>query len=299
MRDYGRPLTFGANVDPNAAALDVARRVARRAEELGLDLVGVQDHPYQRRFLDTWMLIADLLARTQRVRIFPNVANLPLRGPALIAKQAASLDVLSGGRFELGLGAGAFWEAIGAMGGPVRSARESLEALEEAVAVIRRFWTAEPAARVHGRFYRLDGVHPGPAPTHDIEIWLGAYKPRMLNLTGRVADGLSVSLPHAPPEQVPELQRRVDEGAAEAGREPSEIRRLYNLVGDLEDADSAARWSEELTRYVRELGFDTFIFWPTGGDQALQMERFAADVVPRVREVVARERGAAGSVTAA
>jgi alkanesulfonate monooxygenase SsuD/methylene tetrahydromethanopterin reductase-like flavin-dependent oxidoreductase (luciferase family) len=299
MSDYGRPLAFGANVDPNAAALDVARRVARRSDELGLDLVGIQDHPYQRRFLDTWMLIADLLALTERVRVFPNVANLPLRGAAMIAKQAASLDVLSGGRFELGLGAGSFWEAIGAMGGPVRSPREAVEALEEAVAVIRRFWTAEPAARVPGRYYRLDGVHPGPAPAHDIEIWLGAYKPRMLNLTGRVADGVSISLPYAPPEQAPELQRRVDEGADEAGRSPSEIRRLYNLVGELGGADATARWIEELTRYVRELGFDTFIFWPTGGDPVAQLERFAADVVPRVREVVARERGATGSVTAA
>lgn len=243
-----------------------------------------------RRFLDTWALIADLLARTERVHIFPNVANLPLRGPALIAKQAASLDVLSGGRFELGLGAGTFWEAIGAMGGPVRSPREALEAVEEAVAIIRRFWTAEPAARVEGRHYRLDGVHPGPAPAHDIEIWLGALKPRMLNLTGRVADGLSISLPYAPPEQVPEIQRRVDEGAAQAGRSPSEIRRLYNLMGELPDTPAAARWVEELTGYVRELGFDTFVFWPTGEDPLPQLERFAADVAPGVRDAVARER---------
>jgi alkanesulfonate monooxygenase SsuD/methylene tetrahydromethanopterin reductase-like flavin-dependent oxidoreductase (luciferase family) len=87
------------------------------ADELGLDLIGIQDHPYQWRFLDTWSLIGDLLARTERIRFFPDVANLPLRGPAMMAKQAASLDVLAGGRFELGLGAGAFWEAIGAAGG--------------------------------------------------------------------------------------------------------------------------------------------------------------------------------------
>jgi Luciferase-like monooxygenase len=81
-------------------------------------VIGIQDHPYQRRYLETWSLIADLIARTDRVRFFPDVANLPLRFPAMIAKRAATLDVLSGGRFELGLGAGAFWEAIGAMGGP-------------------------------------------------------------------------------------------------------------------------------------------------------------------------------------
>src|SRR6266511_2780155 len=88
------------------------------ADRSRLDLVGIQDHPYQRRFLDTLALIETLLAETRRVRVFPDVANLPLRPPATLAKEAASLDVLSGGRFELGLGAGAFWDAIEAMGGP-------------------------------------------------------------------------------------------------------------------------------------------------------------------------------------
>ena len=88
----------------------------RAADEGGIDLVGIQDHPYQWRYVDTWTLIAWLAARTERIRFFPDVANLPLRPPAVLAKAAASLDVLSGGRVELGLGAGAFWEAIGADG---------------------------------------------------------------------------------------------------------------------------------------------------------------------------------------
>src|SRR4030088_907609 len=87
------------------------------ADRSGLDLVGVQDHPYQRRFFDTWTLLAYAAGRTERVRLVPDVLNLPLRLPALIAKSAASLDVLSGGRVELGIGAGAFWDAIAAMGG--------------------------------------------------------------------------------------------------------------------------------------------------------------------------------------
>src|SRR3954451_24297331 len=91
------------------------------ADRLGLDLVGIQDHPYQRRYLDTWTLIAYLAARTERVRLFTDVPNLPLRSPALLPKAVASLDLLSGGRIELGLGSGAFWEGIAAWGGPVRS----------------------------------------------------------------------------------------------------------------------------------------------------------------------------------
>src|SRR5713101_3340761 len=108
MGDYGRPIEFGISVVPTAADLLQTRTTVSLADTLGLDLVGIQDHPYQWRFLDTWALMADLLARTTRIRIFPDVANLPMRVPAMIAKEAASLDVLSGGRFELGIGAGAF-----------------------------------------------------------------------------------------------------------------------------------------------------------------------------------------------
>jgi alkanesulfonate monooxygenase SsuD/methylene tetrahydromethanopterin reductase-like flavin-dependent oxidoreductase (luciferase family) len=72
---YGRPLEFGVFVVPTSADLAVAREQAAIADELGLDLIGIQDHPYQWRYLETWALIADLLARTQRVRIFPDVAN--------------------------------------------------------------------------------------------------------------------------------------------------------------------------------------------------------------------------------
>ena len=124
---------FGISVVPFAAAhRDIVEQVLA-AERGGLDLVGIQDHPYQRRFLDTFALIADLLARTSRLRFFPDVASLPMRGPAMIAKAAASLDVMSGGRFELGLGAGSFWDAVAGMGGPRRTGGEAADALEEAI----------------------------------------------------------------------------------------------------------------------------------------------------------------------
>ena len=183
LSPYGRPLEFGLSLVPTSADLTRHRELSARADELGLDLIGIQDHPYQWRFLDTWALIGDLLARTKRVRLFPDVANLPLRPAAVLAKQAATLDVLSGGRFELGLGAGAFWKAIGAMGGPVRSAGEALRALEEAIGLIRAFWSGERTIVFEGEHYRVRGLHPGPPPAHPIEIWLGVGKPRGLALT--------------------------------------------------------------------------------------------------------------------
>jgi alkanesulfonate monooxygenase SsuD/methylene tetrahydromethanopterin reductase-like flavin-dependent oxidoreductase (luciferase family) len=289
MSRYGRPLEFGISIVPASADAELARALARRADELGLDLVGIQDHPYQWRFLDTWALIADLLARTERVRVFPDVANLPLRGPAMIAKQAASLDALSGGRFELGLGAGAFWEAIGAMGGPVRSGREALESLEEAIRIIRAFWSGERTIAVEGRHYSVRGLHPGPPPAHPIGIWLGVGKPRALALTGRLADGWVPSLFWATPELVPAMMRRIDEGAAAAERDPAEIRRVYNVGGMIADGPTDEllkgppdRWTETLTRFAEELGFDTFVFWPDE-EPLVQLERFAQEIVPTLR----------------
>src|SRR5438105_15958384 len=96
------------------------------ADELGFDLVGIQDHPYQRRFFDTWTLLTAIAMRTERITVFPDVANVPLRPPAMLAKAAATLDILSDGRLELGLGAGGFWKGIEAYDGPVRTAAESV-----------------------------------------------------------------------------------------------------------------------------------------------------------------------------
>src|SRR3954465_9651587 len=175
---------FGIFPVPSADDRDDVIDQVAAAERAGLDIVGIQDHPYQRRFLDTFSLIAFLAARTERIRFFPDVANLPLRPPAVMAKAAATIDLLSGGRFELGLGAGAFWEGVGAMGGPVRSGPESVDALEEAIEVIRLMWSGERSVSFEGRHYRLDGLHPGPAPAHPIGIWLGAYGPRMVRLLG-------------------------------------------------------------------------------------------------------------------
>src|SRR3954468_2462353 len=104
------------------------------AEEAGLDLVTFQDHPYQRRFLDTFTLLAYLAARTERIRLAPDVANLPLRPPAMLAKAAASIDLLSQGRFELAIGAGALPDRVASMGDPARSSGgKAVDALEEAI----------------------------------------------------------------------------------------------------------------------------------------------------------------------
>jgi alkanesulfonate monooxygenase SsuD/methylene tetrahydromethanopterin reductase-like flavin-dependent oxidoreductase (luciferase family) len=284
---------FGLFLIPEAGSYPELLRQAEAAERGGLDLVGIQDHPYQRRFLDTFALIGDLLARTERLRLFPDVANLPLRPPATLANLAASLDLMSGGRFELGIGAGTFWDAVAAMGGPRRSPGDSVDALAEAIEIIRRSWSGERSVSFAGRHYSVAGFHPGPAPAHEIGIWVGAYKPRMLKLTGRLGDGWLPSFGYAPPEAVPEMRDRIDESAAQAGRDPGAIRRLYNVAGTIRDAPTREllqgppdHWIETLRSFVVELGFDGFVFSPAE-DVLGQIERFAQEVVPGVRERVA------------
>ena len=288
-----RPLEFGISVVPTADDLERTRAVVRAADRAGLELLGIQDHPYQRRFLETWMLMATLLAETERIRVFPDVANLPLRLPAMIAKAAASLDRLSGGRFELGLGSGAFWDGIAAMGGPRRGPGEALRALEEAMEIIRLAWSGEHAVRFEGEHYQVAGWQPGPPPAHRIEIWLGVYKPRSLELVGRRADGWVPSLGYAPPEQLVEGQKRIDEAAEEAGRDPAAIRRLYNVSGRITDGAHGEllegppeHWVEILVDWAVRLHVDSFVFWPQEATPE-QVERFASEVAPAVRAATA------------
>jgi len=124
--DYGHDLLFGSFITPSAQQPHAVVGLAQASEEAGLDLVTFQDHPYQPGFLDTWTLLSYVAAATTTVQLAPNVLNVPLRPPAVLARSAASLDLLSGGRFELGLGAGAFWDAIVANGGPRRTPGEVL-----------------------------------------------------------------------------------------------------------------------------------------------------------------------------
>jgi alkanesulfonate monooxygenase SsuD/methylene tetrahydromethanopterin reductase-like flavin-dependent oxidoreductase (luciferase family) len=302
MPDYGHEIEFGYFLVPDAGDPDGVLETARHADRLGYDLLAVQDHPYQRRHLDALALLGVILAQTERVRVVQDVGNLPLRPPAVFAKAAATLDLLSGGRFEAGLGGGGFLDAARAMGAPALSPGESLEALEEAVTILRASWGDERSLRFDGRHYRLDGAKPGPKPAHPIPIWLGAAKPRALALTGRVADGWAAPLMnYMPPAAADEAQVAIDRAAVEAGRDPRDIRRLYNIAGEFttsapapaRDTDEAIvgpteHWAEVLAHLALDHGFATFaLIAPPDPDT---LRTFIEDVAPAVRERVAAGR---------
>ena len=280
--DHGLPIQFGYFVLPDAMRPMRPLELAVRADELGIDLIGVQDHPYQRRFYDVWTLLTAIAMRTKRASVFPDVANLPLRPPAMLAKAAASLDLLSNGRVELGLGAGGFWEGINAMGGPSRTPGEAVSAVEEAIEVIRLVWSGGRGVRFDGKFYRLAGLNAGPVPAHQIGIWIGAYRPRMLRLIGRKADGWVPSLGYLTSDQLAEGAARIDDAAREAGRDPAAIRRILNVGANLA--------VEQAVELALEHGFDTFVIGETQEDAETEMSEFLENIAPRVRELVAEGR---------
>ena len=306
MPDYGHDTEFGYFLIPDAGDPQGVLETARLADELGYDLLAIQDHPYQRRHLDALALAGVILAQTERIRVFHDVGNVPLRPPAVFAKAAATLDVLSGGRFEAGLGGGGYLDAAHAMGAPALTPGESIDALEEAVAIMRASWGDERSLRFDGRHYKLAGAKPGPKPAHPIQIWLGAAKPRALALTGRVADGWAAPLMnYYPPAEVAKSQEVIDGAAREAGRDPREIRRIYNVPGEFtatapapaSDTDEAIvgppdHWADVLTHLALDLGFGTFALIAPPDPEALRT--FIEDVAPQVRERVAAGRDADG-----
>ena len=297
MDHSARAPAFGLSVTPLASEYPRIVEQVLAAERAGLELVGIQDHPYQRRFLDTFALIADLLARTSRLRFFPDVASLPMRGPTMLAKLATSLDVMSGGRFELGIGSGNFWDAVAGMGGPRRTPGEAVGALEEAIPLIRAALDVGPEKRVvrgPGPHYPVPGYPAGPPPAHRVEIWVGAYRPRGLRLLARLADGWVPSVGYLGIDALTAASAQIDRAAREAGREPSAIKRIYNVAGTITDGPSgsgpldgpAERVADTLAGWAHDPGVDAFVFWPADAGTE-QVERFAAEVVPAVRERLA------------
>jgi alkanesulfonate monooxygenase SsuD/methylene tetrahydromethanopterin reductase-like flavin-dependent oxidoreductase (luciferase family) len=293
-----REPTFGLSITPNNA--EKAFTLAKAADQLGLDVIGIQDHPYNGTFLDTWTLISTLAASTEKIRYFTDVCDLPMRPPAMLAKASATLDILTKGRVELGLGAGAFWDAIHSYGGPRRTPGEAVAALEEALQVIHLIWNyGGPRRRVSfsGKYYQLENAQAGPSPSHNIGIWLGATQPRMMELIGRSGDGWVIPLrTYMSADEIKAAQQLINNAAEKSGRSPNSVARISNLVGLIDEGGltgssaekapfvgSSPQWVDWIVSSYRDLGVDTFVFWPAEGQEQSQLRLFAERVVPKVR----------------
>ncbi|GAA4579832.1 LLM class flavin-dependent oxidoreductase [Micromonospora coerulea] len=297
MTDHGHPITFGVSLDPSADRLAETRRLASTAVDGGFDLLAVQDHPYQPGHLDTWTMISHLAAETDRISFLTDVADLQLRPPAMLAKAAASLGVLTGGRVVLGVGGGASADAIAAMGGARRGGAQTVAYTEEALTIMRGALAGGPVRHLSD-LHAIEGYAAGPVPPAPVPLWLGGQQPRMLAVAGRQADGwISPLNIYVPPAEVPARQKIIDEAAQAAGRDPARIRRIYNVIGAIGGyrggtglVGEPEHWVDTLTEWAVDLGFDTFVFWPVRSARA-QVELFATEVAPAVRDRVREIRG--------
>ncbi|NRD10086.1 LLM class flavin-dependent oxidoreductase [Rathayibacter agropyri] len=281
MPDYLHPLRFGSFITPIASAPQQPVDLALLSEELGLDLVTFQDHPYQAVFQDTWTLLSWVAAKTSRIHVSGNVLNLPLRQPAVLARAMASLDQLSGGRAELGIGTGGYFDAMATMGAPLLTPAEAVTGLDEALDIIRGIWDTSDRSPLHveGKYHRVAGAARGPAPAHEIPIWVGAYKPRMQRILGRKGDGWLPSLPWMKPGDIERGNRIIDDSARKAGRDPQAVTRLMNVTPQYD--------AEDMAELAVEHGISVFIM---GSDDPREIRKFATQTAPYIRDRVDKAR---------
>jgi alkanesulfonate monooxygenase SsuD/methylene tetrahydromethanopterin reductase-like flavin-dependent oxidoreductase (luciferase family) len=281
MPDYNHQLRFGSFITPRNQPAHHPVDLAMFSEDVGLDLVTFQDHPYQAVFHDTWTLLTWVAARTSRIHVSGNVLNLPLRQPAVLARAMASLDLLSEGRAELGIGTGGYFDAMASMGAPLLSPPDAVSGLDEALDIIRGIWDVddESPLRVDGRFHRVDGAQRGPAPAHRLPIWVGAYKPRMQRIIGRKGDGWLPSLPWMQPGDIARGNQNIDASARLAGRDPNEIVRMMNIVPPVS--------AEQMVRLAIEDGVSVFLL---GSDDPHEIRRFATVTAKEIRDRVGAAR---------
>ncbi|HEY6790538.1 MAG TPA: LLM class flavin-dependent oxidoreductase [Trebonia sp.] len=287
-------MQFGAFIGPRADDIAGVRERVLAAERAGFDFVSIQDHPYVPTYLDTFSLIANLMAMTSTLRFMTDVANLPLRPAPMLAKAAASIDRLSSGRFDLGLGAGRVRDGIERMGGPAWTPGEAIGAVGDAIDTLRTTWGFEDEDGL--------GAAPGLAPAHRIGIWVGGAGPRMLDLIGRKADGWIAPMATGY-ETKPAGQDRIDAAATAAGRNPAAVGRMIQLVGQVTDTAStisrprsgagnqairttAEHWARIVAEFAVEERFDAvnFVFEDETSDQIV---RFGAEVVAAARDALA------------
>jgi alkanesulfonate monooxygenase SsuD/methylene tetrahydromethanopterin reductase-like flavin-dependent oxidoreductase (luciferase family) len=222
------------------------------------------------------------------------VLGLPYRHPTVTAKMAETLHRLSGGRLVLGMGGGGTNTEFRSWGLEARAPGEKVDALQEAIELIRALWT-EPEVTYEGSHFRTEGAQLEPKPETPIPIWVGAYGRRSIAVTGRLADGWIPSMTYAPPERAVRMRDRLRRAAEEAGRNPDDITCAYNVVVLVQEGaeDPSGRVlagsPDEVAGRLAEIarrGFTALNLWPRG-DRVGGRERLAKEVIPTVRDILA------------
>jgi F420-dependent oxidoreductase-like protein len=258
----------------------------QQLEELGFDAAWVTDHFITGNependaepIYEAWTVIAGLAMATERIRFGIMVNGNTYRNPALLAKEAVTVDHISNGRLDLGIGAGWWEREHEAYGYPFPGKRELVDRFEEALEIIEQLQTRE-RADFHGKYYWVDNApfEPKPIQQPHIPLVVGASGPRMLAVTAKYADVWNT---RAAVEESAQRSSVLDQKCRDIGRDPSEITRStwpYNHPWEsLENVQS-------VIQAYREVGFTDFVFaWPPDDKEDVMVE-FAREVLPDLR----------------
>jgi alkanesulfonate monooxygenase SsuD/methylene tetrahydromethanopterin reductase-like flavin-dependent oxidoreductase (luciferase family) len=273
-----------------------------RLEELGIEVAALPDHFVDwtnppSPWFESWTALTGLAAATSSIRLTTCVTQIPFRNPAMFARQALTLDHISAGRLEVGLGTGLVSDpSYGMIGIGDWEPRERVARFGEYVEIVDRLLRDEVTS-FKGDYYQVDGaiMNPRPVQSPRPPIMVGALGPVMMRHAARLADTWnSMSFLESFDDQVDETRRRAArmDGLCEAlGREPETLRRSYTMFdakarprgGAIESYESVDRF-EEMVGRVLDLGMDEVgLYYPLDARQVPTFERIATDILPRLR----------------
>ena len=277
------PITFGLRVNQQINDIDAQRDAWRIADAAGFDHVWAFDHlnalgndPTQ-PVLDGWTVLGAMAENVKRARIGLMVTGNLYRHPGLLAKIAVTVDHLTNGRLEFGLGAAWNVPEFEQYGIPFPSAADRIRMLNESLTAIKLLWT-EDRATYKGRFYQLTDAIANPKPIQKPHppIWIGGSGPkRTLRVVARHADVWNGG--GDGPDETKELLRILDEHCAKVGRDRSQIRLSKTMR--IDDVDAALKQLE----WSRALGYTDFLLFPARGADLRKGAETAAKLLPRLR----------------
>jgi F420-dependent oxidoreductase-like protein len=277
------PLRIGIKVSPQAVTVEDLRAVWRIADEAGFDHVWGFDHfaaiggPPERPIYEGWTMLAAMAEATKRVRIGLLVTGATYRHPGVLAKIATTVDHLSAGRLEFGIGSGWAENEHSMLGIPFYTVAGRIRRMEETIEVCKRLWTEERAT-FEGKHFRLEeAIHePKPIQKPHPPIWVGGSGEQLtLRVAAKHADVWNPSGGGGDPEEAARLSAVLDERCQEVGRDPAAIRRSVQHRFDA--ADPAA--FVELSRRFIERGFSEIVAQVGGADAPRQANLLAEKVL--------------------
>jgi F420-dependent oxidoreductase-like protein len=234
--------------------------IAKDADSAGFSRVWLSDHFFLTKdsvaqdCLDAWTVLAALAVTTDRIRIGPMVTSQSYRNPALLAKMAAGVDVMSDGRLDFGIGAG--WKEMEyrAYGYEFPDAPARVTQLAEALEICTRMWRDERAT-YHGKHYRIDDALCAPKPVQDpLPIWIGGSKPRVMRIAAKYAHAFNINVSASAPNDIEKGQRALDEACVAVKRDPKSLLRSAFLIACV--GRTAAEADARLDKVARDGGKD-------------------------------------------